>query len=171
MRIYTNTRDWRALGLLWFFAILLVVSIVAGFYALAVGNAPGTQLSFIFTGILLLCTAGMEFYCRRYIRTIDIEAGDFVIGTRGLFSAYRTSGLGAIGDKVDSKILSDHDAARLARMTDSLRPLQLASIDNQFHFLCVGPQKRRYILDVTADPEAGKRIAEALKAERRRSGK
>ncbi|MGE3246652.1 MAG: hypothetical protein AB7F96_11505 [Beijerinckiaceae bacterium] len=166
MRIYANTRDWRALGLLWFFAFLFVVSIAAGLYAMATGNEPGMQLSFIFTPILLVFTGGMEFYCRRYIRSIDIEDDDFIVETRGLFASYRTHGIGSVGDRIDSKLVSNRDASRLATVMDSLRPLQLASIDNQFHFLKVGPQKKRFILDVTADPQAGARIAQALKEAR-----
>ncbi|MCC2095782.1 MAG: hypothetical protein KDJ29_02765 [Hyphomicrobiales bacterium] len=162
MRIYTNTRTWRARMLLWLFLAAFVATIITGVYSMAIGNVAGQILSAILAVFFLLSAAGMEFYCRRYVCTIDIANGDMIITTRGLLSSFRTSGIGEIGKQIDSRTISTDQALRLAQLTDSLRPLQMAAIDNQFHFLKAGAQQRRYILDVTADPEAAARIEQAL---------
>ncbi len=160
--IYYNIRAWRSQLLLWLFVALTIVAFGAGCYSWATGDSDNLLLSLILGVIVLLCAIGMEFYCRRYVQAIEVVDGDFIVETRGLIKTYLTRGIGEVGRHIDGKMLPDNHAARLAMLTDSLRPLQMAGVDNQFHFLKVGPQNRKYILDVTADPLAGQRVKDAL---------
>lgn len=163
MRIYTNTRAWRAHMLIWLFAALLAGAIIMAIYGMATGNEAGTILGLTFTAFMLICVLGMEFYCQRYVTALDIEDGEVVVHSRSMTGTHETRGRGTLGGMKHDNPLSMEKATRMAYMTDSLRPLQMAAIDNRYHMLTLGPIGRKFVVDVTADPEVGKRIAKALK--------
>lgn len=163
MRIYTNTRAWRAHMLMWLFLAFLAGAIAMAIFGMISGNEAGTILGLTFTVFMLICVLGMEFYCQRYVTALDMDGDELVVHSRSLTGAHEVRGSGTLGDMKRDNPMSMDRATRMAYLTDSLRPLQMAAVDNSYHMLALAPHGRKYIVDVTADPEVGKRIAKALK--------
>ncbi len=122
---------------------------------LAAGVAAGS--------LFYLVASCMEIYCRRYVTALDIEIGELVITTKSITGSHRIRDYASIGERRhDRGFLEQSTAARLSLLTDSLTAMRASGIDNQYHLLEVGPRKKKYILDVSADRQAGDNISAAI---------
>jgi len=171
MDLYTNTRAWRAHLLLWLFLVGGVGFAVLGLVGWQNGDPTGMEAGLIAAPILLLAAIAMEFYCRRYITALRVQDGAFVLETRSATGRHQIQGTGTLGDRLQDGGFDLQAQSAVPGVVRGLAFIEYRSNETHYHILRVGERQRRYILDVTADPDAEARIQRALRASRKSSKK
>lgn len=161
MRIYANRRF--ALPVMhWLFLLVALGGLGFLGYGLAADHPGAMAVGPLLAGIGGLAAAGIAYYRRIYVTSIAVEPGAIVVETRGLLGARRhVARAGAAGDAKRSTNL------RTAAMVNALgmaAGIHMQSYDTMHCRLQLDGIKRKFLVDLTADRDAGPKIQEAIAA-------
>jgi hypothetical protein len=158
MDLYTNPRAWRTRALLYFFLAVAVGFLLFGFAGVVVGNEAMLILGFILGPLALLAVWGMNVLLRHMVVALARDGDRLTVETWTLTGprreVYPFAGA-RIGDDVHEQSADDSDDDEGVKL------------DNHSRRLFVPGRAAAYVVDTTADPQAGQALADAFAATRR----
>jgi hypothetical protein len=171
MQIYRNPRTWPTKTVLWLTAGGAAASLIYSFYGYLTGDSDATALGLIYAGLLAIMAIIIEAAARHLVFSIDLGNGSIGVETLSILGRRRR-------EIASAAVGKERQSYRIDGPPDFESPIEiLGSVaellgggepedepDSRWRPLKIPGKRIPLLIDVTADPAAGERVAEAIAA-------